>query len=65
MEKYIIIKKLQKIDDVNWKTSSDTEVILEAFCKWGPDFVSELNGSFLLSMTNKKTNYFYLEIEWV
>lgn len=39
-----IAAKLQ----VPLKTSSDTEVILEAFVKWGPDFVQHLNGMFAI-----------------
>tara|TARA_B100000963_G_scaffold59456_1_gene47472 strand:- start:1633 stop:3480 length:1848 start_codon:yes stop_codon:yes gene_type:complete len=34
----------------NWKTSSDSEVILEAFCKWGCDFVKKLNGMFAIAI---------------
>ena len=29
----------------DWKTHSDTEVILEAFVKWGPDFANKLKFS--------------------
>ena len=28
----------KKLGDINWKTNSDTEVILEAFSKWGGRF---------------------------
>ena len=36
--------------DVALKTTSDTEVILEAFVKWGPDFVHRLNGMFAIAI---------------
>jgi asparagine synthase (glutamine-hydrolysing) len=34
----------------NFKTRSDTEVILEAFVKYGPDFVHHLNGMFAIAI---------------
>jgi len=45
-----IAKKL----NVQLKTSSDTEVILEAFAKWGIEFVHELNGMFALAIYDKQ-----------
>jgi len=36
-----------------FKTTSDTEVILEAFIKWGPSFVHQLNGMFSIVIYNK------------
>lgn len=44
----------------NWKTHSDTEVILEAFVKWGPDFVEKLNGMFALAIYDKELRTLYL-----
>ncbi|WP_026462938.1 asparagine synthase (glutamine-hydrolyzing) [Adhaeribacter aquaticus] len=41
-----VAKKLE----VPMKTTSDTEVILEAFVEWGPDFVHELNGMFAIAI---------------
>ena len=35
---------------VKWKTSSDSEVILEAFVKWGPNFINKLNGMFAIAI---------------
>lgn len=40
----------KKLGALNWKTSSDTEVILESFVKWGTDFVYELNGMFAIAI---------------
>lgn len=36
--------------DVELKTSGDSEVILEAFAKWGPSMVSRLNGMFTIAI---------------
>ena len=40
----------KKFIEVNWKTSSDSEVILAAFSKWKFDFVNELNGMFAIAI---------------
>jgi len=42
------------------RTSSDTEVILEAFIKKGIDFVNELNGMFALAIYDKTKQELYL-----
>lgn len=42
------------------KTTGDTEVIIEAFAQWGPDFVSRLNGMFALAIYDKQDNKLYL-----
>lgn len=46
--------------DINLKTTSDTEVILEAFVKWGPNFVHRLNGMFALAIYNKVEKELFL-----
>ena len=46
--------------DVNLKTTSDTEVILEAFVKWGPSFVHRLNGMFAFAIYDKQEQQFFL-----
>jgi asparagine synthase (glutamine-hydrolysing) len=46
--------------NVRLQTTSDTEVILEAFIKWGPDFVHELNGMFAFAIFDRKAEKFYL-----
>src|ERR1022692_2975768 len=38
---------------LNFKTSSDTEVILEAFVQQGVDFVLQLNGMFAIAIYDK------------
>lgn len=41
-------------------TSSDTEVVLEAFEKWGPEFVNRLNGMFAIAIYQKSEDKLYL-----
>ncbi len=36
--------------EVNWRTTSDTEVILEAFIKWGTSFIQRMNGMFAVAI---------------
>ena len=45
---------------LTFKTTSDTEVILEAFVQWGPDFISKLNGMFAIAIYNKVTEELFL-----
>jgi asparagine synthase (glutamine-hydrolysing) len=46
---------------IQFNTHSDTEVILEAFCFWGNDFVNKLNGMFAIiiydTLTHKLSIY--------
>lgn len=53
-EVYNFQELAQKLD-VPLKTTSDTEVILEGFIKWGPAFVQELNGMFAFVIYDKQT----------
>jgi asparagine synthase (glutamine-hydrolysing) len=53
-------KELSKELGLVPKTSSDTEVLVEAFEKWGPNFVSKLNGMFAMAIYQIKTNKLYL-----
>lgn len=43
----------------NWKTHSDSEVILEAFVEWGDEFIHQLNGMFAIAIYDKKENFTY------
>ena len=55
----------QDLNNIKWKTKSDSEVILEAFVRWGIDFVHKINGMFSIVIYDKKRRKFiYLEIEW-
>jgi asparagine synthase (glutamine-hydrolysing) len=45
---------------VKFKTTSDTEVILEAFASYGTEFVHLLNGMFAIAIWDKKEQELYL-----
>jgi len=47
------------IYDLRLKTSSDSEVILEAFALCGPEFVNRLNGMFAIVIYDKEEKIFY------
>jgi asparagine synthase (glutamine-hydrolysing) len=47
-------------DGFFYKTNSDTEVILEAFCKWGVDFVQRLNGMFAFAIYDTVDHHLFL-----
>ena len=38
----------------DFKTSSDTEIILEAYAQYGPDFIHKLNGMFAIAISDKQ-----------
>jgi asparagine synthase (glutamine-hydrolysing) len=44
---------LKKIDR-KWRTSSDTEAVVEAFVEYGNDFVNHLNGMFAIAIWDKR-----------
>ena len=50
----------KKLKEVNWKTNSDSEVILAAFSKWKFDFVHELNGMFAIAIYDQLENSLHL-----
>ena len=49
-----------KLDHIQWKTQSDTEVVLEAFAKWGVEFVHQLNGMFAIAIFDQRENKLFL-----
>jgi asparagine synthase (glutamine-hydrolysing) len=53
-------QEIAKELDVPLKTKSDTEVILEAFVKWGVEFVHRLNGMFVLAIYDKQEDKLFL-----
>ena len=50
----------KNLNIINWKTSSDTEVILEAFVKWGLNFTNKLNGMFAIAIYDKSNDEIFL-----
>ncbi|MEI6124734.1 MAG: asparagine synthase (glutamine-hydrolyzing) [Bacteroidota bacterium] len=55
-----IKKELQNEKEISFNTTSDTEVILEAFVQWGPTFVDKLNGMFAMAIFDKTTQSLFL-----
>ncbi len=53
-------KEIAKELSIKPKTSSDTEILLEAFVKLGPDFVKKLNGMFAIAIYNHKSKELFL-----
>lgn len=49
-----------KNDDFYYKTNSDTEVVIEAFNKWGVDFVNRLNGMFAIAIYDTVDEHLFL-----
>jgi asparagine synthase (glutamine-hydrolysing) len=44
----------------NFNSSTDSEVILEAFSTWGPEFVDKLNGMFVIAIYDIKEDCLYI-----
>jgi len=53
-------REIAKELNVQLKTSGDSEVILEAFAKWGPKMVERLNGMFTISIFDSQEKKLYL-----
>lgn len=53
-------KEIAKELDVTLRTTSDTEVIVESFAKWGTEMVNRLNGMFAIAILDKQTQNLYL-----
>ena len=52
-EIYNYLELREELSDFHFKTSSDTEVLLAAYTKWGINFLGRLNGMFALAIWNK------------
>ena len=52
-EIYNFKKIAKELPSKKWKTSSDSEVILEAFATWGEKFIHKLNGMFAIAIYDK------------
>lgn len=53
-------RELSKELGLNWHTNSDTEVLLEAYMKWGNAFVHRLNGMFAMAIFNEEDNSLFI-----
>jgi asparagine synthase (glutamine-hydrolysing) len=49
-----------RLPGVKFRSTGDTEVILEAFVRWGPDFVNQLNGMFAIAIHDRQSNDVWL-----
>jgi len=56
---YISLKK-QLSSNYDFKTKSDTEVIVAAYKQWGIKMLDKFNGMFALALWDKSKNHFYL-----
>lgn len=45
---------------INLRTTSDTEVVVEAFAAWGAGFVTRLNGMFVMAILDRKESKMFL-----
>ena len=52
-------KELKKELDFEFKTQSDSEVIIAAYLKWGVDFVNHLRGMFAIALLDGDTLYLF------
>ncbi|MBL7814390.1 MAG: asparagine synthase (glutamine-hydrolyzing) [Saprospiraceae bacterium] len=55
---YLDVKPL--LTDYDFKTTSDTEVILAAYIKWGKDCLRHLNGMFAFAIWDKKKEELFI-----
>ncbi|MDP4215094.1 MAG: asparagine synthase (glutamine-hydrolyzing) [Bacteroidota bacterium] len=52
------VKRL--IGDYDFKTNGDTEVLIAAYAKWGPDFVTHMRGMFALAIWDRQEKELFL-----
>ena len=53
-------KEIARELKISLRTTSDTEVILEAYAAWGPVFVNRMNGMFSIAIYDKKEKTLFL-----
>lgn len=49
-----------KLSDTHFRTETDTEVILAAFAKWGPDCLKQFNGMFAMAIYDRSERKLFL-----
>ncbi len=55
-----IAVELKQKYKTNFQTASDSEVILEAFVRYGPEFLQKLNGMFAIAIYDKLKNELFI-----
>ena len=59
-----VATELKKVNpQLNFKTASDTEVIIEAFAYWGEAFVHKLNGMFAFAIYDKQEKELFVYLD--
>jgi asparagine synthase (glutamine-hydrolysing) len=53
------IRELLGGSTARWRSESDTEVILEAYARWGPSCVEHFHGMFALAIWDRQTKVMY------
>lgn len=53
-------KDIAKDLNLEFKTNSDTEVVVEAFAEWGVTFINKLDGMFAIAIFDKQEQILYL-----
>ncbi len=59
-EIYNYLQLKSELSGYNFTTNSDTEVLLAAFCKWGIDCVSKMEGMFAFALWDKRAETLWL-----
>ena len=59
-EIYNFMELKELMPDYMFRSSSDTEVIIAAYLKWGINFVNRLNGMFAIAIFDRKDDVVYL-----
>src|SRR5687767_3723494 len=54
------IRSTKHPEPVSFRSSGDTEIILEAFTLWGPEFVQKLNGMFAIAIYDTEKEELFL-----
>jgi asparagine synthase (glutamine-hydrolysing) len=49
-----------QLDGVSWRTRSDTEVLVEAFARWGSECLHRLHGMFAFAVHDAATNELFI-----
>jgi asparagine synthase (glutamine-hydrolysing) len=56
---FMEIRRLLGGDDTEWHSQSDTEVILAAYARWGPDCVKHFHGMFAFAIWDRQAKSMY------
>lgn len=57
---YVELRRELQARGVRFHTAGDTEVLLEAYRYWGPDFVTRLNGMFAIAVHDRREGTLHL-----